>query len=453
MLSRTIHFFLPLIGLILISRLGFSQDVANPTIPEEYDQIYQLWNSQDKYFIIIAANKTSVPKSDMPFVKTNASLLSDALSRIGYKKLNDGILWDERASHTEVINILHQVSSELTPQSKLLIYYAGHGAVTADQKELWLQLYGENQLGAYHGISLAEIVKYMREEENFQGELVILIDSCFSGQGVISGELSLQDLGHGAILASAANDQESYVVTGIEGVDDSAFTYVLIKGLTDEWDELDEDHDGAINSNELQVFAEKKLKKLYNDKHIRSKMTPFGVSIPQAMLLAYRREKVKNWNSNFRSLYASVRIDFRDPYWINRQRVADARLKVASIQVSTEGNVLADKDVVEVPGTGTVQRLVVRLPEGKSTAPLRVSLIDSKGNTVSSQVVNIAADGVKLASAKTGAVINTYQEKMSGVKATLNVTLAKESIGGAMSASKKASAGIDVKSTAGSPPL
>jgi len=446
---RSKRLTLLLLNLFLVfPYMAHGQDDLQPKIlPEELDHVYQFWQSQNKYFLIVAVGKLDTPGFELSFANGNATKLSDILSNLGYKALalnqeasasddqtrqnnsllDRGIISDEQATRNGIRNALATVTSEnLDSDAKLLIYYIGHGSPSIDGKELYLQLYGDGPPGPRHGIALSELIKSIRVDESFEGELVILIDSCSSGLGVVNANLSLQDLTHqgrGAttIIASSADTQESYVVDNMDGVNSSAFSYLLLNGFTDEWETLDGDQDGIITSSELETFERAGLKRLYNDHHLRSKMTPFGVSLPQDIDLAYRRDKVKNWNSNPRQLYASIKINFKTPFL--RQRVADVRSKIATISISSGGERIAEKQVAEIPESGTIEQLVIKLPPGREEKPLKLSLDDTNGKEIASKTIDLAETGTVMAYRDSVASFKNYEAGLKGVKATMSVTV------------------------------
>lgn len=326
------------------------------TVPEESDFVFKFWQTRRKYFLIIAANELSAADADLPFVEVNGELLAQALIALGYEPLTqDGILADEDANLEAALDALDTIMpGEFTPESTILIYYAGHGVKDPKEEDLWLQLHG-GAIGPYRGLSLSRIIDTVRGN-GYSGDLAVLVDACFSGQGVFSGKLTLKDLGPGntTILTSSSDEQSSYK-TEIPGVDSSAFSYFLLRGLTEEWRGIDPDEDGLVTSGELRNFIAAGLKKLFLDKLLYGEMTPFFVSIPQEVVLAYRRDKVKNWNTPLRSLFVAVTIDLSHGGILSETVFSGVRSQVAVAQV-----IAGDKVLVEIPVQAKKAKLETR---------------------------------------------------------------------------------------------
>ena len=217
------------------------------------------WKKRQKYFLIVAAGKTAGVANDLAFTKVDAQRVGAALTAAGYEKLE--ILEDEQATRENFISALGKVRSK-PKTAVVVIYYSGHASTDLERSDLWLQLYGQKQFGNYQGLSLSDIVKAARGGI-YKGDLSIILDSCYSGQGVETTGLSLKEAKDTTILASSADYQPSYSMPLPNGGEMSAFTYFLLEGLGPGWDEVDGDHDGIMFYNELQAYIGTKLLKRY----------------------------------------------------------------------------------------------------------------------------------------------------------------------------------------------
>lgn len=244
------------------------------------------WEKRQKYFLIVAAGKTAGVANDLAFTKVDAQRVGAALTAAGYEKLE--ILQDEQATRENFISALGKVSSK-PKTAVVVIYYSGHASTDLEKTDLWLQLYGQKQFGKYYGLSLSDIVKAARGG-SYKGDLSIILDSCYSGQGAETTGLSLKEAKDTTILASSADYQPSYSMPLPNGGEMSAFTYFLLEGLGPAWDQVDGDHDGIMFFNELQAYIGTKLLEKVRDRGVPQLMEPqlFGQSSKNWMAYDHR---------------------------------------------------------------------------------------------------------------------------------------------------------------------
>src|SRR5680860_238118 len=73
---------------------------------------------------------------------------------------------------------------------------------------------GQEKVGDGQGVKVSDLIVQPRQTtagKAFEGELVLILDACFSGKGTISQGLTLGDLGkQTTILTSSADIQESF---------------------------------------------------------------------------------------------------------------------------------------------------------------------------------------------------------------------------------------------------
>jgi hypothetical protein len=216
---------------------------------EELDVADLYWKTRQKYFLIVAASETPGIVSNLAFTKVDAERVSVALTEAGYEKL--GILEGPQATRENFVEALKGLW-KLPRTAIVVVYYSGHASPDAPKTDLWLQLYGQKHYGDQQGLSLSGIVTAARGGGAYQGELSIILDTCYSG--VVTSQLSLKEAAGTVILASSADYQPSYSMTLPDGVEMSAFTYFLLQALGPDWEEADSDHDGIIFYGDLQRY-------------------------------------------------------------------------------------------------------------------------------------------------------------------------------------------------------
>jgi tetratricopeptide (TPR) repeat protein len=269
---------------------------SKPTDSTASDDAGLFWSGRQKYILVVAASKTSGTNNDLPFTKVDGQLVSQSFTERGYEKLE--LLNDKRATRDNFIKQLQRIRA-FPPTAVVVVYYSGHAVKDPQERDLWLQLYGQTEFGDHYGLSMSEIIGAARGS-TFKGDLVIILDSCYSGQGTVTSQLSLRETDKTVIFASSATYQQSYSVTQPSGVEISAFTHYLLRALGPDWVEADGDSDGIILYSDLQTYIENKLLEMLRDKAILGLMQPqlFGQS--PKIWAAYDARQARNFESQQR---------------------------------------------------------------------------------------------------------------------------------------------------------
>jgi tetratricopeptide (TPR) repeat protein len=255
------------------------------------------WEAKDKYFLVVTATKTGGQSTDLPYAKVDGKKVSTVLSGKGYKKIDT--LTDKDATRENFVERLKQIRN-LNDNSLVIVYYSGHGAPDPLGKDLWLQLYGQKYFGESHDLSVSELISTARAGI-YKGELVVIIDACYSAQGVWTKSLNLSELENTLIFASSSRTQESLSVDISPTETMSAFTYYLIEGLTTDWGTVDENHDGIIRYDDLQTYIEAKLTELLiKDNQTDKEMTPEISGQQSKIWAAFDPGKAQNLKSLLR---------------------------------------------------------------------------------------------------------------------------------------------------------
>ncbi|THJ18143.1 MAG: caspase family protein [Nitrospira sp. CG24B] len=203
--------------------------------PEEADGPFYYWSRRKKYFLVIAVNQTDVPKTELPFAQVDGQRVVNALTELGYKPLDPAhpLLTGKDATASAIMASLNEARKK-EEGATLVVYYTGHGAV--GPKDLWLQTTGQKKVGDGQGVKVSDLVVQVRQTaagKGFEGELVLILDACYSGQGTVSQGLTLGDLGkHTTIFTSSTNIQESFSLNPpVISKQMSAFTHTFLQAL------------------------------------------------------------------------------------------------------------------------------------------------------------------------------------------------------------------------------
>jgi tetratricopeptide (TPR) repeat protein len=255
------------------------------------------WEAKDKYFLTVAASKTADSATSLPYATVDGSKVSSVFASRGYKKLES--LADKTATRENFIENLKKIRN-VSPNGLVVIYYSGHGAVDIEGRDLWLQLYGQNYFGEGHGVAVSELIRTARGT-SYKGELVVIIDACYSGQGAWTKSLNLSEVENTLIFASNTRTQEAYPIELSPNEKMSAFTYYLLRGLTDDWEIVDEKRQGIILYEDLRTYIEVKLNQLVVKSGVTDKqMTPEIAGQPGKIWAAFDAAKTKNLQSLLR---------------------------------------------------------------------------------------------------------------------------------------------------------
>jgi tetratricopeptide (TPR) repeat protein len=366
--KRPTIFMRGLVAILLL--IGFLRANAQSNPKQEdsnLDPVQTAWDKTEKYFIVVAVSQYSTSSADLAFAAVDGTEVAAALQAAGYQPIGStGVLQHDDATRENFIDLLTGVQNK-TENSHVIIYYSGHAVADSAGRNLWLQMFGQKTLGAHHGISVTEIVDAVRE--SYPGQLALVIDSCFSGQGVLASSLTLKDLGlTTSIFTSSSSVQESQKIT-VGTLEMSAFTYALTQGLGADWDNADQDKDGVLTFVELERYTRAMLRKWAKDGKIRDRMTPFLLQNFQ-MVLSYNGKKATNTKGNERDLIDSeemaatlstadklTRIGSAGPAFQYPAPVPLAKQIASRIPRTADSYTLALKAIAEGRGTESVSLL------------------------------------------------------------------------------------------------
>jgi formylglycine-generating enzyme required for sulfatase activity len=162
------------------------------------------------------------------------------LSRYQFDKEHLIELYDEQATRRNIIDRLRLLAEKVTAEDSLVIFYAGHGHLDSITKEgSWIPVESElREASAW--ISNHDIKNYLRVDAIKAKHILLVSDSCFSGDFL---------RGHRGKLSEATDEviKKAYTMTsrqaissgGIEPVSDagfgknSVFSHFLIRTLRD----------------------------------------------------------------------------------------------------------------------------------------------------------------------------------------------------------------------------
>jgi hypothetical protein len=177
-----------------------------------------------------------------PRLKTAASdaksLKDVLLARYHFDQEHLIELYDEQATRKNIIDRLRSLADRVSAEDSLVIYYAGHGHIDPITKEgSWIPVESElREVSAW--ISNHDIKNYLRVDAIKARHILLVSDSCFSGDFLRGTRGKLPDVTEEVIKkAYALSSRQAISSGGLEPVSDegfgknSVFSHFLVKTL------------------------------------------------------------------------------------------------------------------------------------------------------------------------------------------------------------------------------
>lgn len=211
------------------------------------------------YALVIGIDKyRSAPPAD--FAESDAGLVQRYLAALGVPEENIIPLVGPLASKADIAKYLEEwLPRNVTPESRVYLYYSGHGAPDP--------VSGDSYLVPYDGdaaflATTAYPVKRLYEKLGALGakETVVLLDACFSGSGarsvIAKGTRPLITVREeaapaGALSVLSASKAEE-IAGALQPAGHGLFTYFLLEGLKGA---ADADGDKHVSLAELHEYA------------------------------------------------------------------------------------------------------------------------------------------------------------------------------------------------------
>jgi uncharacterized caspase-like protein len=245
--------------------------------------------------VVIGIEKyRDVPKVD--FAARDAQTVFDYLTKsMGYDPKNVALLQNDRAALADLETYLGPwLTDRVSAKSKVLVYYAGHGAPNPTTGEGFLIPYDGNP--TYVETKAFPIKKlYQNLAKLPSKDVSVVLDACFSGAGgrsvlakgarplVLMKNAPAAELGENTVVltASRADQISTFAEEGRHGL----LTYYLLKGLRGE---ADEKKNGKITMQELFDYVGPAVQRAARLQHVDQTPTV----IPEAKDLGERGRRV-----------------------------------------------------------------------------------------------------------------------------------------------------------------
>ena len=257
-------------------------DKASPTIKSDIDELPAIKTKHNKnaYAIVIGIEnyRQKLPKAD--FATQDAQLVADYLIKVmGYPEENVITLLNDRAAKSDFEKYFEKwLSNNVEKGSTVFVYYSGHGAPNTKTGDAYLVPYdGDPSFIAETGYSLKRMYDALGKLP--AKEIVVALDSCFSGAGgrsvIAKGArplvMSLQSnmaLSRNITVLSASSGEQISSTYDEKG--HGLFTYFLLKGIKNE-DVIKQD--GSIKMDDLFGYLKPQVERIAR-KQFNNEQTP-----------------------------------------------------------------------------------------------------------------------------------------------------------------------------------
>jgi hypothetical protein len=243
----------------------------------------------DAYAVVIgiAAYRDTLPRAN--FADHDAQMMGQYLIKVmGYKEENVVVLLNERAAKSDIEKYVERwLPNRAESGSSVFIYYSGHGAPNPKTGQAYLVPWdGDPTFLEQTGYSVNRM--YERLGSLPAEEVVVVLDSCFSGAGGrsviangmrpvgLSVENSILASGKTVVLAASAGDQ---VANGYEQRGHGLLTYFFLKGLQGD---ADQNKDGTLELAEVYTYLKPQVERVAR-REFNNEQTPQLLGNPEIL--------------------------------------------------------------------------------------------------------------------------------------------------------------------------
>ncbi len=224
---------------------------------------------KNAYAVVVGVEqyRQKLPKAD--YAAHDAQVMNDYLIKtMGLQEENVALLVDDHAARTDLEKYLERwLPNRVEKGDSVFIYFSGHGAPNPKTGEAYIVPYdGDPAYIDTTGYPLKRLYEQLATLP--AKEVVVLLDSCFSGAGGrsviakgmrpmgLSVETPVLAKGKTVVLAASSGDQVS---STYDSKGHGLFTYFMLKGLQGE---ADQNKDGALDLQEVFDYAKSQVERI-----------------------------------------------------------------------------------------------------------------------------------------------------------------------------------------------
>jgi hypothetical protein len=204
---------------------------------------------------------------DTLYAERDALTVKLYMAGLGVPEENIIILTGARATRTGITKYLEEwLPKNVAVDSRVYFYYAGHGAPEPETGTPYILPWdGDPMFLTTSAYTLSRL--YEKLQALPAREVIVMLDSCFSGAGgrsvIASGARPLvmnvtQGVRIGSKLSVFTASSANEITSSLDQQGHGMFTYYLLKGLGGE---ADADHDGHMSLSKLIAYVEKNVQR------------------------------------------------------------------------------------------------------------------------------------------------------------------------------------------------
>ena len=252
------------------------------------------------YGIVIGVEeyRERLPKAD--FAVQDAKTIRDYLTRaMGYAEENVVMMLNDRATKSDIEKYVESwLPNHVEKDSSVFIYFSGHGAPNAKTGDAYLVPYdGDPAFIDKTGYPLKNLYEHLAKLP--AKEVVVVLDSCFSGAGgrsviaegtrpmVLSIENPILAGGKTVVLTASSGAQVS---STFKEKGHGLLTYFFLKGLQGAGDQ---NKDGAVDLTELFEFVRPNVERVAR-REFNNEQTPQLIGSPEILSRKIRLSETSN---------------------------------------------------------------------------------------------------------------------------------------------------------------
>jgi hypothetical protein len=267
-----------------------------PAVQSDVDTVTTVRPSakKDAYAIVIGIEsyRENLPKAD--FAAHDAKRMGEYLTKVlGYPEENVVVRLNDKATRTDLEKYVESwLPNRVEKDGSVFIYFSGHGAPNPKTGDAYLVPYdGDPTFADKTGYSLKRLYEYLAKLP--AKEIVVVLDSCFSGAGgrsvIAKGmrplTLSIDNpalaSGKTIVLTASAGDQVS---STYDQKGHGLLTYYFLKGLQGE---ADRNQDGNIDLAELFDYLKPQVERVAR-REFNNEQTPQLLGSPEMLARGVR---------------------------------------------------------------------------------------------------------------------------------------------------------------------
>ena len=238
--------------------------------------------NRNSYAIVIGLEKYRQKLPDAEFAVTDAQTVTEYLIKgLGYPEENVVTLTNEHAALGDFVKYIEKwLPNNVEQDSRVFVYYSGHGAPSPATRDAYLVPYdGDPTFIDETGYSLRRMYEALGNLK--AKEIVVALDACFSGAGgrsvIAKGARSLvarmkvPELEYAkANISVLSASSDSQISSSYDEKRHGLFTYFLLKGIKNEQVITPE---GAIKVDELYGYLKPQVERIAR-KQYNNEQTP-----------------------------------------------------------------------------------------------------------------------------------------------------------------------------------